>query len=77
MSKSGPVKAENNAQTTSEQIQTNENGQNDPLEGQVLTYKFNFRGHISIFRAENTIKFGLLKPKIMPKQLLNYSKPIK
>ena len=27
-------------------------------EGQILTYNFDFRGHISTFRAENTAKSG-------------------
>ena len=43
-------------------------------EGHFLTKNFDFRGHISTFRAENTPKEGLLRPKMMPKPLLNNSK---
>ena len=66
--KSGHFKAENNAQTTSEQLQNNfQKVQKTTFltlkmvkmtlsEGQILTQNFDFRGHISTFRAENKFK---------------------
>ena len=71
--KSGHFKAENNAQTTSEHLQNNfQKPQKTTFltlkmvkmtlsEGQILTQKFDFRGHISTFRAENTAKSGHFK----------------
>ena len=71
-SKSGPFKVKNNAQTTSELLQTNfQKVQKTTFltlkmvkmtlsEGQILTQNFDFRGHISTFRAENTAKSGHL-----------------
>ena len=32
-----------------------------PSEGQILTLNFNFRGHISTFRAENILKSATSK----------------
>ena len=43
-------------------------------EGQILIYNFDFRGHISTFRAKNTTESWALKPKTMVKRLLNNSK---
>merc|ERR1711954_222182 len=71
--KSGHFKAENNAQTTSEHLQNNfQKPQKTTFltpkmvkmtlsEGQILTENFDFRGHISTFRAENTAKSGHFK----------------
>ena len=71
--KSGHSKAENNAQTIPEQLQKNflKVQKMDFLtlkmvkmalsEGQNLTLNFNFRGHISTFRAKNTTKSGPFK----------------
>ncbi|MEL6606589.1 MAG: hypothetical protein AAFP20_25715, partial [Cyanobacteria bacterium J06614_10] len=80
--KSGPYKTKNNAQTTSEQLQTNfqkfqktvfcdpENGQNDPLRGpnfepKILILEVIYRS----FELKIQLKVGILRPKIMPKQL--------
>ena len=51
-------------------------------EGQILTYNFDFRGHISTFKAENKTKSGYFKAKnnaqITSKQLqTNFTKPQK
>ena len=66
-------KAKNDAQTTSELLQTNfQKVQKTGFltlkmvkmtlsEGQILNQNFNFRGHISTFRAENTAKSGHFK----------------
>ena len=63
--KSGPCKAKNDAQTTSEQLQTNfqkvqkttfltlKMVQMTLSEGKILAQKFDFRGHLSTFRAKN------------------------
>ena len=71
--KSGPFKAENIAQTTSEQLKKNflnlqkmdfwtlKMVKKALSEGQNLTQIFNFRGHISTFRAKNTTKSGPFK----------------
>ena len=50
-------------------------GQITISEVQILTKKFNFRGHLSTFRAENIPKWRpFLRPKAMPKHFLNNSK---
>ena len=71
--KSGHFKAENNAQTTSEHLQNNfQKVQKTTFltlkmvkmtlsEGQILTQNFDFRCHISTFRAENTVKSAPFK----------------
>ena len=44
-------------------------------ESQILTKNFNFRGHLSTFRAKNTPKSGHFKSKKkMPKYFLNNSR---
>ena len=48
-----------------------ENCQNGPAEGQTLGQNFDFRGHVSTFRAEITTKSW---PFTLPKQFLNNSK---
>ena len=64
--KNEPFKTKNNAQTTSEQLQTNFQ---KLLKTGFLTLKivqtrnFNFRGHISTFRAKNTPKSVAFKAK--------------
>ena len=40
-----------------------ENGQNDPLRGPIFDIKFDFRGHVSAFRAENTAKSSSFEAK--------------
>ena len=42
--------------------------------GHILTENLDFIGHLSTFRAENTPKIGLLRPKKMLKNFLNNSK---
>ena len=74
-SESVPLRAENNAQTTSEQLKTN---YQKPLktgfltlkivkmtlsEGKNLAYYLDFRGQISTFQAENTQKSKSLEAK--------------
>ena len=71
----GCFEAENNAQTTSEQLQTNFQKHHKTAcltlkmvkmtlsEGQILTYNFDFSGHISTFQAKNTPKNQAFKAK--------------
>ena len=81
----GAFKTKNNAQTTAIHLQTNFQ---KPLktgfltlkmvritlsEGQILSKFFFQRGRTSTFRPDNTTESG--RPKIMPKQSLNNSKP--
>ena len=68
-------KAKNDAQTTSEQLETNfqkalKTGfltlkmvKMTLSEGQILNQNFDFRGHISTFRAKNTLKTGHFEAK--------------
>ena len=69
------LNAKNDAQTTSELLQTNfQKVQKTGFltlkmvkmtlpEGQILSQNLDFRGHISTFRAENTAKIGPFKAK--------------
>ena len=73
--KKGPFKSKNNASTTSELLQnTFQKVQKTTFlapkmvkmalsEGQFLTQNFDFRGHISTFRAKNTFKIRSFKAK--------------